>query len=711
MGGVLVFGSYDDTADNELRATLRRRLSEEEGIFPRDLHFSRSNLAPYRKAAFLAHLGADLPGWCGTERELAGVYLVGSPVGLGPDHGILSERHADYRYQSMLWTLVEHLVFVDPEVRDRLDADFRLHLHVASRSYVFDPDIESREYVESLGYRVQEHQQSGKLRIDFMLQPRDLLQMLRMALRQRWPHVSLTPEIEVERIDYVGGRSPAGLYLADLYLGQARNAEQARHGRGRHSRPAELLPTWKRLEQGPWLELLARQQSALAAGDAAGYLAAAGDWDVVGEDLLPYEPIVVRQEQAAAGLLAPAPGPLFAALEEACWLVGQPGEAGTGLRRADRAIRLLRSFSQPPVRAEVLALQAQLSAANHVGEIDLANHIWELYLRREPELATLGLEGLRLRAEMRNRRAVNLTDRFRHAEAEEVLAGVIAGQEAVQSLLAATVGLASTVPQRELGACLGTLGQIRCFADTSGGLEAEAAFRRACEFFTAAADVDRQWVYLGHLACDWCAAGRPLWDQVCGHFPELGGVAPVAGSDRPYLLALQLKGILCFADSFTLLDFLRHWERDRPLLRYGLEERRGHPFGLIEQVLGLLHARAWRETGQRGLAAAAREAFSRAAQHMNPGGPLLRALAHFAEVRRELFALEAAPSDEASRDLLGRSYLALRGHLADAFGAAAWSEDEEGRSGGYFGGRDPGVGTPLAERARRVVAGVRFNYW
>src|SRR5262249_4233777 len=140
-------------------------------------------------------------------------------------------------------------------------------------------------------------------------------------------------------------------------------------------------------------------------------------------------------------------------------------------------------------------------------------------------------------------------------------------------------------------------------------------------------------------------------------------------------------------------------------------EREAHPFGLIEQALGLLCARAWRETGQAGFASRAAEAFTCASTSMDRGGPLLRVLARFPAVRRDLFALAVSPAARATCAALERRFLALRGLLAGSFGAPAWQEDESGRASGYFGGLDPGVGTALAERARRVVAGIRFNYW
>jgi hypothetical protein len=236
---------------------------------------------------------------------------------------------------------------------------------------------------------------------------------------------------------------------------------------------------------------------------------------------------------------------------------------------------------------------------------------------------------------------------------------------------------------------------------------AESAFRRACDFFDEKGDVDRQWAYLGHLACDRGADGLRLWAEVLGRLPELAGPRPVTGAGTQYLLALQLKGVLTFAPA-DLLAFLGRWGAERPVEQFPEEERERHPFGLIHQAVGLLRAEAWRRTKESAHAAAALASFDRAANLMGRRGPLLKALSHLAAVRRELFAVETG--ERAAINRLGARYLALRGHLADSF-PEAWSEDEAGKAHGYFGRLDPGVGTPLAERVWRVLGGARFNYW
>src|SRR5688572_2479132 len=45
VGGVLVFGRYDDAADGAVRDMLRNRLADVGGQFPQDLHFFESQLS------------------------------------------------------------------------------------------------------------------------------------------------------------------------------------------------------------------------------------------------------------------------------------------------------------------------------------------------------------------------------------------------------------------------------------------------------------------------------------------------------------------------------------------------------------------------------------------------------------------------------------------------------------------------------------------
>jgi hypothetical protein len=88
---------------------------------------------------------------------------------------------------------------------------------------------------------------------------------------------------------------------------------------------------------------------------------------------------------------------------------------------------------------------------------------------------------------------------------------------------------------------------------------------------------------------------RPLWDEVFAHLPEVADGTPMAGEGAQCWLALQVKGMLCFGTPAGRRAFLESWEATDPVSGYPEEQVKGHPFGLILQALGLLHAQAWRK--------------------------------------------------------------------------------------------------------------------
>jgi hypothetical protein len=256
------------------------------------------------------------------------------------------------------------------------------------------------------------------------------------------------------------------------------------------------------------------------------------------------------------------------------------------------------------------------------------------------------------------------------------------------------------------------LGQAMAFrgaADDSR--HAEAAFRSALGLFTEPRDLEREWVYLGHLACDRGAVGRPLWDEVTRVLPELDFRRPVRRATGQYVLALQLKGLLCYGTKGELERYLAAWSADGPLLEHDLEARAKHPFGLIEQTLGLCRARNWRETGIDAQRRQALVHFEAARAHMNQGGSLLKMLALACLLRQRLFEAETGPREAAGPSRLFAACRQFEASLLEHFGERAWGRDQQGRLTGHFGSRDPGDQAPSADRARGLLSAVRFNYW
>src|SRR5262249_58494566 len=134
----------------------RQALARAGGRFPADLHFGRSRLSHAQREALFKDLAAGLTAWAGADHAAAGVALVhvGDVFASGPT--LLTERAYDNRYIAMTWALIEHLVFVDGEVRKQLQPDASVHVHIANRAYVFDGRFTARDQLEALGWGVRD---------------------------------------------------------------------------------------------------------------------------------------------------------------------------------------------------------------------------------------------------------------------------------------------------------------------------------------------------------------------------------------------------------------------------------------------------------------------------------------------------------------------------------------------------------------------------
>ncbi len=354
-------------------------------------------------------------------------------------------------------------------------------------------------------------------------------------------------------------------------------------------------------------------------------------------------------------------------------------------------------------------LLVHLAHANHIGATGEATRVWEEYKKVEPLLLSAGEKGLALRCEMRNRRAVTLTDQFRYEEAMDLLRPLIETEAEAREQLREIHGIPESVPfpDRALGACFGTMGQILAFMGTPDTQrKAENAFRLALNLFDDPSDKERQWVYLGHLACDIADAEKAdsLWQEVSDGILGSSGKTVPSDTTNPFVLALRLKGQLRFRNgghdqnlasiiSFAALD-------DDSVPKY-------HPYGLILQAIGMLAEQHGRTESSTEHLRLAHDFYHRASSHMRQGGVLLRVLAHVAEIRAGLVNERA--NDRES--VLKTTFLKLRGLVTTEFGEEVWSEDDSGTPTGKWGQFDCGPGHPWSDRCKAVLQFVRFNYW
>lgn len=715
VGGLLVLGSYTPDDDDALRQALRDAAAAAGVGFPQGLHVGAAGHSPETWRRLRDGVAEGVREWAGPDADAAhAVAITHRQDAYDGGSGLFAERDHDNRYVRMLVALLEQLLFVDESVADRLTPDAAVHLHLANRQYVFAADPSKRLELEAQGYTVRQRS-DGRMSVDQSLTEREVLAYLRMSCWDRWAGAKLRiGSVRVRSIDYQAGRSDAGLYLADLLLGDARRRMAPAAGRGRVK---PILPALIELEYGPWLHAVADAKAAAVAGDVDAYLATRQAAERYAAGRPRERRALAGLDAAAAKALRPSVDHLARVLEDACRDVDVPGRSAAGLRKAQWARSMFPRNGRAaiPARLAAMEIQARLSAANHAGDRPAAEAAWDEFAALGPAVRALGAEGLRLETEVSNRRAVTLTDQFRFDEAEAVLRSLADRREAYRGSVSKAFGDGgggpALPPDRELGACYGSLGQVCALRGGPGDDgRAEALFRNAIACFADPADVERQWVYLGHLACDRGEAGRRLWNEAVGNLPRLHKASPVAGDGTQYQLALQAKGALIFGGDPGQRTFLAGWQRQYPLRQFDPEALDRHPFGLIFQAAGLLCARGWRRTGSEALRKQARSWFDVATRRMSDGGPLLKVLACAAQLHKSLETND--PVGDRDRQALANDLAVLKGVAIQQLGPAAWSEDAgaAGRGRGFIGSRDPGPPADPAARAREVLGAFRFNY-
>lgn len=713
LGGVLFFGRYDHNVDLELRDILGECLSDVGGSFPGDLHFSQSKLKGYQLREACKNAGTQISELF-AHRPLTNIQGVvlhhQESIFTGAKSLLIDEDKRDNRYLALLQAFLEQLLFIDAALLDRLTEDWTLHLHIASRTIPLtkDQSLEREAFLQAgysvisryKGRRASRKEEPDEYFVQQTLNERDVEQILRNLQTLRWKDKHLNiGTIEVSSIDYQSSNSPAGLYLADLFLGQYRQKKL-------YQKKLNLLPTFRELSYGPWLSLLSQMALAASEKQVETYLdlrLRLEEYDAqLGEHL---SRIITSHDHQMAPLLREKPDYLLRQLEKGATQIDTPGKTSLGFRQVERAYRYLEEAQALNARAKMIHFQSSLSHANHMGSTAMADKIWEEYTHFSEELGRPGVELAILDAEIRNRRAVSLTDHFRHAEAIEVLVPVIETQET----------LAELVGDRDLkntiGACYGTLGQAEAFLGNHES--AESFFRHALSHFEDPRDQERQWIYLGHLANDMPPEeGKPLWAESIRELSALRDAEQALSSGSQYLIALFMKSCLVFSSPAQLLKDLHTWKEINLLGQFSEEDRAHHPFGLIYQTRARCHDRLLRsdlELDRAQHLKLAREDYDRAEALMLSSGPLLQLLGLAAALRRELLLAYLDPA-EGPRLHVGRAFKNLRSHIETHFGPQAWDELEEGTTTGYFGQYDPGPGSWIA-RSEAVLNAIRFNYW
>lgn len=340
--------------------------------------------------------------------------------------------------------------------------------------------------------------------------------------------------------------------------------------------------------------------------------------------------------------------------------------------------------NNPLLKAEYL--KARNTLANHRGSEGDAEMVWKEFLSLEPELRkNENLECLKAIAVAKNDRAVSLIDRGDFQEAMDLLSPEISRRQKI-------LECAGINKDAALAKMLGTSGQIYAIApDPLHSFDdAERSFSEAIRLFADDRDVDRQYIYLGHLACDKGETGRNLWNEVAERIFPGGLQTPVTGKHTQYKLALQIKGLIVFGSKDDAESWFKAW--DEAFNKFEENERKEHPFGLIYQAAAILaHKYGLFPEERMDWIAHSIRLMSR--EHSD----ILQRLAHIARIRRSQIEPESnGDSQQASTKDLIAKYNPLW------LGYPPFATDED-------------INDPSDQSLHcivdRALKQVRFNYW
>ncbi|MDR1493283.1 MAG: hypothetical protein LBT05_11255 [Planctomycetaceae bacterium] len=570
IGGVLLFGQYDAAVEDGIKNAMLDACRLSGAKYP--VHYNE--LAQTQIKSFSQYISENLTDWRKrTETPIYGVFIQHKEDVFYDAADILSEQSFDNRYVSMLWTLVEYLCFVSDKVNSRLTDDAEIHLHIASRQFYIPKDEDLRELYESLGYMVKENKRdANSYFVTATLRQSDIAAMFRIALRSRWNKSNRSlASVSVDGMQYQNKNASAVMYLSDIILGVERKRIQD-YG----VQAQQTVPILEALEYGKTLESAIKCRSYIAEDNMTALLGSLAD--------NPFAPADLRNQgivNKLAALFKQSKTPFYQLYETALRNVNHPFYRKKGLQLQTLLDAVHEKSQLNDLQTYLHTLQIDMAYHDHTGNVELGNYDWEQYLELEPQLATLGAEqAMEFYTDFRCKRAVNLMDEFRYDEAAKVLIQAETKEENfVNNAVKMFGGNANDFPKERRGWVYSSRGQV--FAFQGRKALAEQCFRDALKCFDKQDDIEREWVYLGHLTCDFPHDSQDLLNDVFENLPS--NTSPF---EEPFILALKLKAVYVFGDTEQqtdwaeqMLTFIRNNEETLPT---------DHPWGLIYQMTAML---------------------------------------------------------------------------------------------------------------------------
>ncbi|MDR2346991.1 MAG: hypothetical protein LBE18_13100 [Planctomycetaceae bacterium] len=640
IGGLLLFGKYDEETQNKLRNAMVDSLKEINMKYPQNTFFHdfiESDETKKQGKIFASSLAKNLMTSATNEDEKKAYSIImfqnihdiypNTPL-------ILVQRELDNRYITMIWSLIEHTIFVSNKTANKLNDNAKIHVHIAHRSYTLDLDKSTMTTAKELQLNMKKNNDKNKKNTYFVTSPIDSNQLtntFNILINDRWKTSNLklasieTAELIFDKKPKKSDEPTPGLYLANVILG----IERSRLVRSQLI-AEQTLPILESLNYDQNLDSTAICKSNYCNGNIESLIATIEQYPIDPNNMQNQELVrtlvkeYIRDSKQFQNLF-----------ESAKVIVDNPKNRKKGSELLRLLEYIYRNSSKPDLFADLYLTMMQFLISNQFGNIMKSAELWKTYIPLENNLPKLGVEyGLKIGTEFRCRRAISLTEQFNFDYAEQIMTEIGTHEETFCEAMAKFFQVsADQIDLQKIANCYDTLAQVFAFQafDQYKRKLSELFFRKALMLFNNPVDQTRVWIHLGHLACDFPLQLKPLWEEAVTNLPASDNYID-DGIKMPFVTAVRLKGILVFGNSEQKKELAE--TMDSITRNYAYEVINTYPYGLILQKLAMLNA----EIGNK---KRANKLFEKTIRSLESGEYFSRSLSTIAKIRHSLFMFES----------------------------------------------------------------------
>ncbi|MDR2644034.1 MAG: hypothetical protein LBC74_14735 [Planctomycetaceae bacterium] len=636
IGGLLLFGKYDEDIQKKLRTIIVDSLKEIDKKYPQDTFFHKFLETAESKEqgkVFAAALAKNLAELTPNEEERTayGIIMFQNIHDIYNNLPTLFAQHElDNKYISMIWSMIEHCVFVSDRTTKKLTEDAKFYIHAAARMYTIDLDKSALKSAKELQLnlkKIKDKNQKDTYIVTSPLNADEMRILFDLAIRNRWHSSKLqlasikTEELVFDKKSQKDSESTPGLYLANTILG----IERVRLVRSQLI-AEQTLPIVASLIYDHNLDSTAICKSNYCNGNIDSLIATIEHY--------PPDPNS-QQNQELVRILTKEfinNSKQFHHLFEAAKKLAYNSK---NRKRVNDLARLLESIyrnsGKTDLFAELYLLLIPFLIANQNGNAAKSLELWRTYIPLENSLPKLDVEqGLTIGTEFRCRRAINLMEQFNFDSAEQIMIEIGTRNEDFCEAMAKFFKVpVEQINRRKIAACYDTLAQVFAFQafDQYKRKLSELFFRKALALLDDSADQLSVWIHLGHLACDFPKQLKLLWDEVLTNLPTSGNYIE-DGISMPSVVAVRLKGTLVFGSNDQKKEMAE--AMDGITRSYAYEVINSFPYGLILQMLAMLNA----DIGNK---KRANKLFEKAIRSLESGEQFARSLSIVAKLRHSLY--------------------------------------------------------------------------